>query len=113
MSLRLLIADDHKLVREGMRSLLEQTIDGIEIVEAKDGHEAVSLAIATMPRVVLMDIQMPGRNGLDATRQIVRQVAGVKVLVLSIHQDEEHMLQALRAGAAAYLAKDVGVAELT
>jgi len=113
MSLRLLIADDHQLVRQGMRSLLERTIAGVEIVEAKDGHEAVSLAREVHPDVVLMDIQMPGLNGLDATRQLMRLGTGMKVIVLSIHQDEEHMLQALRAGAAAYLAKDVGLAELT
>jgi DNA-binding NarL/FixJ family response regulator len=113
MSLRLLIADDHQLVREGMRSLLERAIDGVEVVEAKDGHDAVSIAAQMSPDVVLMDIQMPGLNGLDATRQIVRDRPDSKVIVLSIHRDEEHMLQAMRAGASAYLAKDVGVAELT
>ena len=113
MSLRLLIADDHQLVRQGMRSLLERAIDGVEVFEATDGHDAVRIAAQMSPDVVLMDIQMPGLNGLDATRQILRARPASKVLVLSIHQDEEHMLQAMRAGASAYLAKDVGVAELT
>jgi len=113
VSLRLLIADDHQLVREGMRSLLERTIEGAEIFEAKDGHEAIAVAREVHPRVVLMDIQMPGLNGLDATRQIVRDLPESKVIVLSIHQDEERMLQARRAGASAYLAKDVSAAELT
>jgi len=113
MSVRLLIADDHTLVREGMRSLLGRTIEGVEIFEAHDGHEAIRVAMRERPHVILMDIQMPGLNGLDATRQIVRQAPESKVIVLSIHQDEAHMLQAMRAGASAYLAKDVGVDELT
>ena len=113
MSQRLLIADDHQLVREGMRSLLDRTLDGVEIVEAKDGLEAVSLARELSPNVVLMDIQMPGMNGLDATRQLVSQLPESRVIVLSIHQDEEHMLQAQRAGASAFFAKDVGLPELT
>ncbi len=113
MSLRLLIADDHTLVREGMRSLLSRTLADAEIFEAQDGHEAIAVARRERPHVILMDIQMPGLNGLDATRQIARQVPDSRIIVLSIHQDEAHMLQAMRAGASAYLAKDVGVGELT
>jgi DNA-binding NarL/FixJ family response regulator len=112
MSLRLLIADDHTLMRAGIRSLLEATIEGVEISEATDGHDTLAVAARTRPDIVLMDISMPGLNGLETTRRLVREVPGSKVVMLSMHRDEEHVVQAIRAGAAGYLIKDVAVDEV-
>ena len=99
MSLRLLIADDHALMRAGIRSLLERTIDDVEILEATDGRSALDMATRARPDIVLMDITMPGLNGLDASRQIVRERPGCKVIMLSMHKDEARIVQAMRAGA--------------
>jgi DNA-binding NarL/FixJ family response regulator len=112
MSLRLLIADDHALVRAGIRSLLERTIDGVEILDAIDGHDAVSVALRERPDIVLMDISMPGLNGLEATRRLTSELPDTKILILSMHRDEEHVVQAMRAGASGYLIKDAAVEEV-
>ena len=111
-SLRVLLADDHALVRAGMRSLLRD-IAGVEVVgEAADGAEALALAARERPDVVLLDIAMKGMGGLEAAAQFRAQHPGVKVIILSMHASEEYVLQALRAGAAAYLIKDSATAEL-
>jgi len=111
-SLRVLLADDHALVRAGMRSLLRD-IDGVEVVgEAADGAEALEIAARTQPDAVLLDIAMRGMNGLEAAARFREQYPGVKVIILSMHASEEYVLQALRAGAAAYLIKDSATAEL-
>ena len=108
----ILIADDHALVRAGIRAFLER-IPNIEVVaEASDGREAVELVAKRQPDIVLMDIAMPGLNGLEATRQIVKLWPGVRVIVLSMHASEEYVWQALRAGARGYLLKGASLAEL-
>jgi len=109
---RVLLADDHALVRVGIRSLLS-TIAGFDVVgEAGTGHEALELADKLRPHVVLMDIAMPGINGLDATARLVERHPEVRVIILSMHASEEYALQALRAGAAGYLLKDADLLEL-
>jgi DNA-binding NarL/FixJ family response regulator len=110
--LRVLLADDHTLVRSGMRSLLEN-LDGIEIVaETGDGQAVLDLIKKHHPDIVLMDISMPGLNGLEATARVAKQFPQVRVLILSVHADEEHVLQALRAGAVGYLLKDAAASDL-
>ncbi|MBI3982994.1 MAG: response regulator transcription factor [Gemmatimonadetes bacterium] len=107
-----MLAEDHALVRAGVRALLS-ALDGIEVVaEAGDGREALRLAAATRPDVVIMDITMPDLNGLDATARIAKEVPHCRVLVLSMHAEEEYVAQALRCGAAGYLLKDSSNAEL-
>jgi DNA-binding NarL/FixJ family response regulator len=110
--IRILIADDHALVRAGIRALV-QTIPGIEVIaEAADGRDALGLMKVHQPDLVLMDISMPGLNGLEAAARATKDFPNVRVLILSAHSDEEHVCQALRAGAVGYLLKDAGTAEL-
>jgi DNA-binding NarL/FixJ family response regulator len=110
--IRVLLADDHKLVRAGIRSLLERLPD-IEVVgEASDGREALRLIGEHHPQIVLMDVSMPGLNGLEATRRVAKSFPDVSVIILSIYSDEEHVYQALRAGASGYLLKGAAIAEL-
>lgn len=110
--LRVILADDHALVRAGLRALLER-LDGVEVVaEADDGRVAVARARQHRPDVVCMDIGMPGLNGVDATAQLGQQCPDVRVLVLSMHKNEEYVSHALQAGAAGYLLKDAAPAEL-
>jgi DNA-binding NarL/FixJ family response regulator len=105
MATRVLITDDHRLVRASLHSLLAE-FPGIEVVaEAADGREAIKLVAEHRPEVVLMDISMTGLNGIDATRQIVKEHPKVRVIVLSMHTDNKYVLQALRAGAAGYVLK--------
>src|SRR3954466_3796911 len=112
MNIRILLADDHTLLRAGIRSLLEK-MPGVEVVgEASDGREALSLVKAHLPNVVLMDIAMAGLNGLDATARIAKEFPNVRVIILSMHANEEYVLQTLRSGAAGYLLKDAATAEL-
>jgi DNA-binding NarL/FixJ family response regulator len=111
-ALRVLLVDDHALVRAGMRSLLRE-IPGVEVVaEAAEGAAALELAARERPDVVLMDIAMKGMGGLEAAARLRESAPGVKVVILSMHAGEEYVLQALRAGAAAYLIKDSATAEL-
>lgn len=111
--LRVLLADDHVLVRTGIRMLLQKS-EGVEVVgEADDGRRAVALVQELRPQIVLMDISMPSLNGLDATAQIVRDCPQTRVIILSMSADEAHVLQALRAGASGYLLKDASPEELT
>jgi DNA-binding NarL/FixJ family response regulator len=111
-SIRILLADDHTLVRSGVKSLLS-AMDAVEVVaEAGDGLEAVKLAAAERPDVVLMDIAMRGLNGLEAAAQIGKQNPRVKVIILSMHDSAEYVDQALRAGVAGYVLKDAAPLEL-
>ncbi|MCX7239328.1 MAG: response regulator transcription factor [Burkholderiales bacterium] len=111
-TVRVLLADDHTLVRAGLRKLLESLPD-IEVVgEASDGLELLEMAEKLQPQVVLMDIAMPGLNGIEATGRIVKALPGVRVLILSMHQNAEYVRQALRQGAVAYLLKDSAPLEL-
>lgn len=110
--IRILIVDDHTLVRAGIRMLLA-TIGNAEVVaEASDGSEVLSLIERHRPHVVLMDIAMKTVNGLDTTAKIAAAHPDVRVLILSMHANEEYVLQALRAGAAGYLLKEAATAEL-
>ena len=110
--IRILLTDDHTLVRSGIRSLLEHE-PGLSVIgEAEDGRAAVRLACKLKPDVVIMDIAMPLLNGLEATRQIKTQCPDVKVLVLSMHDNEEYIRQALEAGAMGYILKDAAAQEL-
>ncbi len=110
--IRVLLADDHTLVRAGIRSLLEN-MEGIEVIaEAGDGREALRLVRTHRPDVVLMDIAMPGLNGLEAAARIAKKFPNVRVIILSMHVNEEYVLQTLRAGAAGYMVKGADAAEL-
>jgi DNA-binding NarL/FixJ family response regulator len=111
-AIRVLLVDDHKLFRAGIRSLL-QAVSGVEVVaEAGDGREALRLIEAHRPDVVLMDIMMPSLNGLDATARLVRTFPHSRVIMLSMNADHDSVLQTLRAGAAGYLVKTADPAEL-
>jgi DNA-binding NarL/FixJ family response regulator len=103
---RILLADDHTLVRHGLRKLLEERPEWEVIAEAGDGREAVRLAEQHKPDVAILDVAMPLLNGIEATRQITRRVPGTRVLVLSMHADEAYVTQILQAGATGYLLKD-------
>jgi two-component system response regulator NreC len=104
--IRVFLVDDHTVVRQGLRRILESD-DEIEIVgEAGDGRTAIDLVQKLRPHVVVMDVAMPELNGIEATRQISKRVEGAKVLVLSMHGDDVYVRQALKAGARGYLLKD-------
>lgn len=105
-SVRILLGDDHTLVRHGVRKILEEQPSWQIVAEVGDGREAVRQAIALQPDVAVLDIGMPLLNGIDATRQIVRRVPAVRVLILSMHLDEAYVARALEAGATGYLLKD-------
>jgi DNA-binding NarL/FixJ family response regulator len=110
--LRLFLADDHTLVRAGIRGLVS-AIPGVEVVgEAGEGREALEAILRLRPDVALLDISMPGLNGLDLTARLARAAPEIRVLILSMHTSEEYVLQALRAGAAGYLLKGSEVSEL-
>jgi DNA-binding NarL/FixJ family response regulator len=110
--IRVLLADDHTLIRAGIRGLVEE-LPGVQVAgEAGDGHEALRLAEQLRPDVVLLDIGMPGLNGLEVTARLAKLDPAVRVVILSMHISEEYVLQALRAGAAGYLLKGSAVAEL-
>jgi DNA-binding NarL/FixJ family response regulator len=105
-TIKVLLADDHSLFREGIRSLLEDQ-DDIEIVgEAEDGLEAVSLAETLAPTVILMDINMPVVDGVEATRMILEKDASAGIIILTMYPQDEYVFEALKAGAKAYLLKD-------
>jgi DNA-binding NarL/FixJ family response regulator len=110
--IRVLLADDHTLVRAGVRSLLETLQDVVVIAEAADGSEALALIAAHRPDVALLDINMPKLSGLEAAAQAVRDFPPTRVIILSMHVDEEYVREAVRAGAAGYLLKDSGTSEL-
>jgi DNA-binding NarL/FixJ family response regulator len=110
--IRVLLAEDHALVRAGFRALLDN-LPGIQVVaEAGDGREALRLIETHRPDVVLMDITMPGLNGLEAAARVASEFPYVHVIILSMHANEEYVLQALRAGAVGYLLKDADTTEL-
>jgi DNA-binding NarL/FixJ family response regulator len=104
-AIRILIADDHPLFRAGLRALLESIPDTEVAGEAATGEEAVEVALALAPDVVVMDINMPGLNGIDATRRIVDESEDVRVLVMTMHDDDEAVFAAIRAGARGYQLK--------
>ena len=107
-----LLADDHAVVRQGLRALLEAEGDIAVVGEAENGRQAVAQAKKTLPDVVVMDVAMPGMNGLEATRQIVRNIPMSKVLVLTSYGDDDCVTQLVEAGAAGYLVKQTAAADL-
>jgi two-component system response regulator NreC len=104
--LRLLLGDDHTLVRHGLRKILEERADWEVVAEVGDGREAIRQAVELKPDVAILDIGMPLLNGIDATLQIIRRVPETRVLMLSMHSDEAYVMRALQAGALGYLLKD-------
>jgi DNA-binding NarL/FixJ family response regulator len=112
MSISILLAEDHKIVREGTRQLLEQFADMHVIGEASDGLEAVRLAAEIQPDVVVMDVRLPHLNGIDATRSITVRFPKIKVLILSAYDDDSYVFPLLKAGASGYLLKTSSGAEL-
>jgi two-component system response regulator NreC len=110
--IRVLLADDHTILRDGIRALLDDQVDMEVIGEAEDGHSTVKLVAKLTPDVVVMDIAMPLLNGLEATRQIQRDYPQVKVLILTMHENEEYIRQVLAAGALGYVLKDAAARDL-
>lgn len=112
MNIKVLLADDHAIVRDGLQALLQAEPGFAVVASAANGREAVSAACALKPDIVVMDIAMPELNGLDAAGQIHRACPGVKIIILSIHATSEHIYQAFRAGAMGYLLKESAGSEL-
>ncbi|MBW8041651.1 MAG: response regulator transcription factor [Planctomycetes bacterium] len=112
MGIKILIADDHKIVREAIGALLNNEL-GMEVTgEAEDGRTAVQLARDLQPNVVIMDIEMPNLNGIEATRQIINELPGVKVIALTERSDRRSVLEMLKAGASGYVPKQCPFQEL-
>lgn len=112
MRKRVLIVDDHRIIRDGLRILIEQEPDLEVVAEAENGRQAIILAKKFSPHVIIMDVAMPDMNGIDATLRIKESVPGVKIIALSMYSDSRHVLGMLEAGAAAYLLKDAAFTEL-
>jgi DNA-binding NarL/FixJ family response regulator len=112
MKTRILLADDHTLVREGLRSIIEQEL-GMEVVgQAANGKEVIALATELLPEVIVMDVHMPLMNGIDATREILSRFDTIKVIALSMHRDQNFVTDMFRAGAHAYVLKHCALGEL-
>jgi DNA-binding NarL/FixJ family response regulator len=112
MGIKILLADDHRLMREGLRSLLEEQPDFTVVGEADNGKTAVQLATDLMPDIIIMDISMPGLNGIDATQQILSICVKSKVIALSMHTERRTVLEMINAGATGYLLKDCAFEEV-
>ena len=110
--IRILLADDHALFREGLKSLLEAEPDFRVIGEAKNGREALRAALETDPDVILMDIQMPGLDGVEATKEILKENPEAKVVMLTMYRQDAYVFEAVKAGARGYLLKDASADEL-
>jgi DNA-binding NarL/FixJ family response regulator len=111
MTIRLMLADDHRMLREGLsRSMSEHGFDVVG--EARDGVEAVNMAYAVQPDVILMDVSMPEMDGVEACRQVRSSVEGTRVVMLTMHADQEVLANAIRAGACGYLVKDCSTEEI-
>ena len=112
MSIRIILADDHTIVRHGLSKLIQQQ-EGMQVIaQAGDGHTTVELTRELSPDMVIMDVGMPDLNGIDATRQIVRDFPNVKVIGLSMHAGKKFVIEMLKAGASGYLLKDCALEEL-
>jgi two-component system response regulator NreC len=112
MSIRVLLADDHKIVRDGLRTLIEKE-SGMEVVaEAENGRKTIKLAEKLTPNVIIMDVTMPDMNGIEATKKVISGIPGTKVIALSMHSDRRYVLGMLEAGASGYLLKDCAFGEL-
>lgn len=112
MKIRIVVADDHKIMREGLKALIDKQPDMEVAAEAQDGLTATKLARKLLPNVVIMDIGMPEMNGIDATREIVSENKDIKIVALSMHSDRRFVLEMLKAGASGYLLKDSAFEEL-
>lgn len=112
-AVRILVADDHRIVREGIVRILDDSPDCRVVAQAADGVEAVELALELKPDIVVIDLTMPRLGGLDAVRRLNAQLPQVRVLVLTVHEDEEYIVPIIKAGAAGYLVKDSASKELT
>jgi len=112
VAIKIILVDDHKIVRQGLRNMLEQETDLEVIGEADDGRMAVRLVRELSPQVVIMDVGMPDLNGIEATRQVLAESPGVKVIGLSMHCDRRFVMNMLKAGASGYLLKDSAFEEL-
>ncbi|MDO9081463.1 MAG: response regulator transcription factor [Desulfuromonadales bacterium] len=112
MKIRIIIADDHAIVRNGLRSLIEHELDMEVIAEADNGRDAVRTALKLAPDVMIMDIAMPDLNGIDATRQIITALPRIKIIALSMHADKRYVMEMLKAGASGYILKDNAYEEL-
>ncbi|MDI6449922.1 response regulator transcription factor [Anaerobaca lacustris] len=113
MRIRIIIADDHTIVRHGLTRLLQQDSDVEVVAQAQNGHATVELARELSPDIVVMDVGMPDLNGIDATQQILRENSKIKVLALSMHSGRKFVVAMLKAGASGYLLKDCALEELT
>jgi two-component system response regulator NreC len=109
---RILIADDHDVVRSGLRMLLRSSPSFSIVAEAADGEEAVRMAEKCKPDVAIMDISMPKLDGIEATKRIKQNLPKTRIVILSVHEDEEYVFQTLRAGASGYLLKTAGKKEI-
>lgn len=112
MEIRIVLADDHRIVRQGLRALIEKQPDMKVVGEADDGRETLKIVKELLPDIVLMDVSMPRMNGIEATRQMRKEFARVRVLALSMHADRRFAMEMLRAGASGYLLKDSAFEEL-
>jgi two-component system response regulator NreC len=112
MNIKILLADDHNLIREGLRALISEESNMTVVAEAEDGRTAVQLTAKLSPDVVIMDITMPGLNGIDATRQILSKSPAPKIIALSMHTERRMILEMLNAGASGYLLKDCAFGEV-
>jgi two-component system, NarL family, response regulator NreC len=110
--IRILLADDHTVMRNGLRLLLERQRNLTVVAEASDGRDSVRLAEELSPDVVVMDIAMPNLNGIEASRQIIASNPDIAIVILSMHSDESYVIRALKAGARAYLLKDSAEGDL-
>lgn len=110
--LKVLIADDHTIFRDGLRTLLESATGTVVAGEAASGEEAVALAESLQPDVVIMDIEMPGVNGIEATRRIVHHSPHIRILIVTMHEDDHMVFKAMRAGALGYVLKGAKHAEM-
>jgi len=112
MAVNVLLADDHKIVRDGLRTLIEANGSMTVVAEAEDGQKTINLARELHPQVIIMDISMPDVNGIDATRKITSDLPGIKIIALSMHADRHFVIGMLEAGASGYLLKDCAFEEL-
>lgn len=112
MGIAVLLADDHRIIRQGLRALLEKEPDLEVVAEAENGRKTVQLTRELLPQVVIMDVAMPELNGIEATRQILAELTGVKVIALSMLADRQSVVDMLKMGASGYLLKDCAFEEL-
>lgn len=110
--MRILLADDHQMMRDGLRAVLEAEPGFQVVAEAEDGHQAIALALERRPEVVIMDISMPALNGVDATRRLVAQLPGIKVVALSTNSNRRYVVAMFEAGAVGYVLKSSAASEL-